>query len=119
MGEVDTGGSASGAIRRESGTAASLGAGDRLSLAATPTFAAMALLTAASGGSDMLCMAAQDTPPLSGMVSMYLLMSAFHSAPRSEEHTSELQSLMRIPYAVLCLQKQRTSMTNPIYHLLL
>src|SRR3546814_2329279 len=25
--------------------------------------------------------------------------------PRSEEHTSELQSLMRISYAVLCLQK--------------
>src|SRR3546814_7197114 len=25
---------------------------------------------------------------------------------RSEEHTSELQSLMRIPYAVLCLTKQ-------------
>src|SRR3546814_9597259 len=25
---------------------------------------------------------------------------------RSEEHTSELQSLMRIPYAVLCLQKK-------------
>src|SRR3546814_4754946 len=25
---------------------------------------------------------------------------------RSEEHTSELQSLMRISYAVLCLQKQ-------------
>src|SRR3546814_4396384 len=26
---------------------------------------------------------------------------------RSEEHTSELQSLMRIPYAVFCLKKQR------------
>src|SRR3546814_10042681 len=26
---------------------------------------------------------------------------------RSEEHTSELQSLMRISYAVFCLQKQR------------
>src|SRR3546814_4482097 len=25
--------------------------------------------------------------------------------PRSEEHTSELQSLMRISYAVICLQK--------------
>src|SRR3546814_5266778 len=25
---------------------------------------------------------------------------------RSEEHTSELQSLMRIPYAVFCLKKQ-------------
>src|SRR3546814_10381695 len=27
---------------------------------------------------------------------------------RSEEHTSELQSLMRISYAVFCLKKQRT-----------
>src|SRR3546814_4887744 len=26
---------------------------------------------------------------------------------RSEEHTSELQSLMRISYAVLCLQKKK------------
>src|SRR3546814_7228461 len=26
---------------------------------------------------------------------------------RSEEHTSELQSLMRIPYAVFCLKKQK------------
>src|SRR3546814_4387104 len=28
---------------------------------------------------------------------------------RSEEHTSELQSLMRISYAVFCLQKKNTS----------
>src|SRR3546814_5882908 len=28
------------------------------------------------------------------------------SAPRSEEHTSELQSLMRISYAVFCLKKK-------------
>src|SRR3546814_2211675 len=26
---------------------------------------------------------------------------------RSEEHTSELQSLMRIPYAVFCMKKKR------------
>src|SRR3546814_4440465 len=29
------------------------------------------------------------------------------SATRSEEHTSELQSLMRISYAVFCLKKQK------------
>src|SRR3546814_3027776 len=29
--------------------------------------------------------------------------------PRSEEHTSELQSLMRISYAVFCLQKKQTT----------
>src|SRR3546814_7377770 len=30
------------------------------------------------------------------------------SEPRSEEHTSELQSLMRISYAVFCLKKKTT-----------
>src|SRR3546814_3681487 len=29
----------------------------------------------------------------------------FTASPRSEEHTSELQSLMRISYAVFCLKK--------------
>src|SRR3546814_8212741 len=31
--------------------------------------------------------------------------------PRSEEHTSELQSLMRISYAVFCLQKKNKKST--------
>src|SRR3546814_10469935 len=31
------------------------------------------------------------------------------SAIRSEEHTSELQSLMRISYAVFCLKKKKTN----------
>src|SRR3546814_5282668 len=30
------------------------------------------------------------------------------SVPRSEEHTSELQSLMRISYAVFCLKKKKS-----------
>src|SRR3546814_2854827 len=33
-------------------------------------------------------------------------------APRSEEHTSELQSLMRISYAVFCLTKKNTPHTT-------
>src|SRR3546814_8356004 len=33
--------------------------------------------------------------------------------PRSEEHTSELQSLMRISYAVFCLQKKIQKKKNP------
>src|SRR3546814_1800667 len=32
--------------------------------------------------------------------------------PRSEEHTSELQSLMRISYAVFCLKKKK-KITKP------
>src|SRR3546814_3717445 len=31
---------------------------------------------------------------------------------RSEEHTSELQSLMRISYAVFCLKKKTNNITN-------
>src|SRR3546814_3756141 len=34
--------------------------------------------------------------------------AALYRAKRSEEHTSELQSLMRISYAVLCLKKKKT-----------
>src|SRR3546814_6711046 len=33
-------------------------------------------------------------------------------SPRSEEHTSELQSLMRISYAVFCLKKKKTTNHN-------
>src|SRR3546814_1991835 len=32
-----------------------------------------------------------------------------HDGARSEEHTSELQSLMRISYAVFCLKKKKTT----------
>src|SRR3546814_3905418 len=32
---------------------------------------------------------------------------------RSEEHTSELQSLMRISYAVFCLKQKKTKITTP------
>src|SRR3546814_4819744 len=34
---------------------------------------------------------------------------------RSEEHTSELQSLMRISYAVFCLKKKNKYSTEPRY----
>src|SRR3546814_3627441 len=34
------------------------------------------------------------------------------TVPRSEEHTSELQSLMRISYAVFCLKKKKKTNTD-------
>lgn len=55
------------------------GLADWLCLAAAPTFAAMALLTAAYDNGDMTCMSGASM--LSGMVPMYLLMAAFHLAP--------------------------------------
>jgi hypothetical protein len=56
-------------------------AADWLCLAAAPTFAAMALLTLMLGDGmpDMVCGAAAS--PLLGMAPMYVLMSAFHTAP--------------------------------------
>src|SRR3546814_6238914 len=35
---------------------------------------------------------------------------------RSEEHTSELQSLMRISYAVFCLKKKKQKIKNQNTH---
>src|SRR3546814_8850100 len=37
-----------------------------------------------------------------------------HQEFRSEEHTSELQSLMRIPYAVFCLTQKQTTRKEAI-----
>src|SRR3546814_9165955 len=37
------------------------------------------------------------------------------AAGRSEEHTSELQSLMRISYAVFCLKKKKTKEKTTVY----
>ncbi len=62
--------------------AVAIGAADWIGLAAAPTFAVMALLTGASGvGSGVMCSGMRDGSPLNGMVTMYLLMSAFHVVP--------------------------------------
>src|SRR3546814_1020969 len=48
---------------------------------------------------------------LTGLYSGAAFAPFFEQFIRSEEHTSELQSLMRISYAVFCLKKK-----NPTYH---
>src|SRR3546814_5896174 len=40
------------------------------------------------------------------------IRSSLADAQRSEEHTSELQSLMRISYAVFCLKKKNSTNTK-------
>ena len=82
MSEALSGGRTPGTISSE-GSNVAAGAVDFLSLTAAPTFAVMALLTGALdvGPPDILCSVVQHASPLNGMVSMYLLMSAFHSAP--------------------------------------
>jgi hypothetical protein len=79
MSQACSGGSDGLAPRRN---AAALRAADGLALAASSTFAVMALLTGivGAGPADMLC-SVSEVSPMSGMVTMYLLMSAFHAAP--------------------------------------
>ena len=53
-----------------------------LSLAAAPIFATMAWVASnQSGGTPAFCSAAAETPPLNGMVAMYVLMSIVHFVP--------------------------------------
>src|SRR3546814_2304515 len=49
---------------------------------------------------------------LRGVVSALELLAQQRREGRSEEHTSELQSLMRISYAVFCLKKKKTTDEN-------
>src|SRR3546814_7339480 len=44
------------------------------------------------------------------------LFPTTRTATRSEEHTSELQSLMRISYAVFCLKKKKKSQSKLTQH---
>src|SRR4051812_25478104 len=70
-----------GGGRVRSGNAAAPGAAGLLSLAATPTFAVLALWSAFfSGQPDMLCGTMENASPLNGMALMYALMSVFHAA---------------------------------------
>src|SRR3546814_3316842 len=61
------------------------------------------------------CVALEGAAPPSSTPAMERAAAvAFCSVPtgnRSEEHTSELQSLMRISYAVFCLKKKHTTHT--------
>src|SRR3546814_7609626 len=43
--------------------------------------------------------------------------AAHRAVARSEEHTSELQSLMRISYAVFCLKKKNSNMRGTTTHI--
>src|SRR3546814_7614587 len=57
----------------------------------------------ARGLADNRCGCVDDWPCRAGAT---VDLSRDRPFPRSEEHTSELQSLMRISYAVFCLKKK-------------
>src|SRR3546814_6080145 len=73
-----------------------------------------------SEGADYLI---ADTPGRDDVFARHLATSADtlvtpinDSFIRSEEHTSELQSLMRISYAVFCLPNKTSPRTHPDKH---
>src|SRR3546814_1724413 len=53
----------------------------------------------------------QDAPPPEETAECVCPVTLWEG--RSEEHTSELQSPMRISYAVFCLKKQKTTQETP------
>src|SRR3546814_5891000 len=58
-----------------------------------------------------------DTTDLKSFTQEVRLASDYDSPfQRSEEHTSELQSLMRISYAVFCLKKKNTTRSKTQKH---
>src|SRR3546814_8499991 len=87
--------------------------GQTMAIAASP--ATTAIETAAPANMPMDCVGMMqgrgdnsvpcDRMTLACIVGMGCAMLLTLDAGRSEEHTSELQSLMRISYAVFCLKK--------------
>src|SRR3546814_5844770 len=76
---------------------------------------AMDLHDVSRGRGDLAtAMARLQAPVLAIGVASDILYPLYQSA-RSEEHTSELQSLMRISYAVFCLKKKIISSTLTQY----
>src|SRR3546814_7073234 len=72
------------------------------------------LILQSLSGRELLCQLPRRTPwcaygqggcrrPMQCPENLVLLEDALHPADSSEEHTSELPSLMRISYAVFCL----------------
>src|SRR3546814_4014436 len=69
-----------------------------------------------------ICSAFRSTPSGRSVVVAPMVLKSFLRADlralayamrtRSEEHTSELQSLMRISYAVFCLKQKNTQVTS-------
>src|SRR3546814_4474542 len=80
---------------------------------------ALSLLGAIGLGSDLIAFAAMLLPPihiykqLRGAYELRRFSALWRTFVllRSEEHTSELQSLMRISYAVFCLKKKTHSIS--------
>src|SRR3546814_2057502 len=84
-----------------------------------PTRRSSDLAVGRGGGSAFAAIRAQPAGTVQGRIRITeqgeviaAKYGTIDSAARSEEHTSELQSLMRISYAVFCLKKKKKTNKN-------
>src|SRR3546814_8120467 len=84
-------------------------AGRRIALAESCTGGLVcAALTEIPGSSEVLDAGYVTYSNEAKLASLHVSSDVIETFGRSEEHTSELQSLMRISYAVFCLKKKKT-----------
>src|SRR3546814_5284974 len=78
----------------------------------------LGLVYVPTGGSTPDHWGGARSPAAERYGSSVVALDATTGAPRwrSEEHTSELQSLMRISYAVFCLKKKKRNRTTALIH---
>src|SRR3546814_1005506 len=81
-------------------------------------FTTMLIWAAAQSALSPQARSIQSASPAPASAAQWMVWTAIPSPGwrrptiRSEEHTSELQSLMRISYAVFCLKKKKTHLTT-------
>src|SRR3546814_9132007 len=80
--------------------------------------AASLFINLVRGEPQLQCLTHPDAAPSSAQIDQWAnaAVVTFMRAYRSEEHTSELQSLMRISYAVFCLKKKTHQSKNNTHH---
>src|SRR3546814_3614614 len=96
---------------RETAWTMTLSSGPSVSKTSPATITCSTWLAAAT--SPIRSMASKRTSPSAARTSGSNRPKGLPSCQRSEEHTSELQSLMRISYAVFCLKKKKTQNIEP------
>src|SRR3546814_6923621 len=104
---VDTSGAFPGVEAEERGQAEAIARSTEACLALPVPMVAVIVGEGGSGGAVALASAERV------LMFEHAVYSVISPEGRSEEHTSELQSLMRISYAVFCLKK-KTDATNNI-----
>src|SRR3546814_4652160 len=74
-------------------------------------------ITNGPDASTLIVYAKTDLAAGSRGITAFIVEKGFKGFSRSEEHTSELQSLMRISYAVFCLKKKKNNITRTTHYI--